>query len=62
VTVEKGNLPLNLAYTGRAVGSREVECAVIAEGLAGGERVIVEFAQLKVQEGMPVAEAAIEGA
>jgi len=33
VTVEKGNLPLNLAYTGRAVGSREVEVRALVSGI-----------------------------
>jgi len=33
VTVEKGNLPLDLAYTGRAVGSREVEVRALVSGI-----------------------------
>ena len=33
VTVEKGNLPLNLAYTGRAVDSREVEVRALVSGI-----------------------------
>lgn len=32
-TVEKGNLPLELAYTGRAVGSREVEVRALVSGI-----------------------------
>jgi membrane fusion protein (multidrug efflux system) len=32
-TVEKGNLPLDLAYTGRAVGSREVEVRALVSGI-----------------------------
>lgn len=31
--VEKGNLPLELAYTGRAVGSREVEVRALVSGI-----------------------------
>ena len=33
VTVEKGDLPLDLAYTGRAVGSREVEVRALVSGI-----------------------------
>jgi membrane fusion protein (multidrug efflux system) len=33
VTVAKGNLPLDLAYTGRAVGSREVEVRALVSGI-----------------------------
>jgi membrane fusion protein (multidrug efflux system) len=33
VDVEKGNLPLDLAYTGRAVGSREVEVRALVSGI-----------------------------
>jgi len=32
-TVAKGDLPLNLAYTGRAVGSREVEVRALVSGI-----------------------------
>jgi membrane fusion protein (multidrug efflux system) len=32
-TVEKGNLPLDLAYTGRAVGSREIEVRALVSGI-----------------------------
>lgn len=32
-TVEKGDLPLDLAYTGRAVGSREVEVRALVSGI-----------------------------
>ena len=32
-TAEKGNLPLELAYTGRAVGSREVEVRALVSGI-----------------------------
>jgi membrane fusion protein (multidrug efflux system) len=33
VTVAKGDLPLDLAYTGRAVGSREVEVRALVSGI-----------------------------
>jgi membrane fusion protein (multidrug efflux system) len=33
VSVEKGNLPIDLAYTGRAVGSREVEVRALVSGI-----------------------------
>jgi membrane fusion protein (multidrug efflux system) len=45
VTVEKGNLPLDLAYTGRAVGSREVEVRALVSGI---------LIQRRYEEGKPV--------
>jgi membrane fusion protein (multidrug efflux system) len=45
VTVEKGNLPLDLAYTGRAVGSREVEVRALVSGI---------LLERRYEEGKPV--------
>jgi len=45
VTVEKGSLPLDLAYTGRAVGSREVEVRALVSGI---------LLERRYQEGKPV--------
>jgi len=45
VTVEKGNLPLDLSYTGRAVGSREVEVRALVSGI---------LLERRYEEGKPV--------
>ncbi len=45
MTVEKGNLPLDLAYTGRAVGSREVEVRALVSGI---------LLERRYEEGKPV--------
>jgi membrane fusion protein (multidrug efflux system) len=45
VTVEKGNLPLDLAYTGRAAGSREVEVRALVSGI---------LLERRYEEGKPV--------
>jgi membrane fusion protein, multidrug efflux system len=45
VTAEKGNLPLDLAYTGRAVGSREVEVRALVSGI---------ILERRYEEGKPV--------
>jgi len=44
-TVEKGDLPLDLAYTGRAVGSREIEVRALVSGI---------LLERRYQEGKPV--------
>jgi membrane fusion protein (multidrug efflux system) len=44
-TVEKGALPLDLAYTGRAVGSREIEVRALVSGI---------LLERRYQEGRPV--------
>jgi len=45
VTVEKVNLPLDLAYSGRAVGSREVEVRALVSGI---------LLERRYEEGKPV--------
>ena len=45
VTVERGDLPLDLAYTGRAVGSREIEVRALVSGI---------LLERRYQEGKPV--------
>jgi len=45
VTVEKGSLPLELAYSARAVGSREVEVRALVSGI---------LLERRYQEGRPV--------
>jgi membrane fusion protein (multidrug efflux system) len=45
VAVEKGTLPLDLAYTGRAVGSREVEVRALVSGI---------LLERRYEEGKPV--------
>ena len=45
VTVERGDLPLELAYTGRAVGSREIEVRALVSGI---------LLERRYQEGKPV--------
>jgi membrane fusion protein (multidrug efflux system) len=44
-TVAKGDLPLDLAYTGRAVGSREIEVRALVSGI---------LLERRYQEGKPV--------
>lgn len=44
-TVARGNLPLDLAYTGRAVGSREVEVRALVSGI---------LLERRYEEGKPV--------